>query len=208
MKKILISSIAAITLIAASHAQTFNMYVELGQLSNAEGQAITKSDALGFSILAAPYSVSTAEADTFFSGLSENLFTPGGDLEEGLTGLKSFLNGLTWSPLVASGNANLDFEAIGVSTSQFSRPLLVMFDAEDIASIGPGSQIGLVGGTSTAGSFGNTNYAFNAGVNSLSETYLGQSGSLQAATIVPEPSAYGLIAGALGLAWVMVRRRK
>jgi hypothetical protein len=208
MKKILASVVASLAIGSASYAQTFNMFVETGTLSNAEGQTISKSDTLGFSILAAPYAVSTQDADNFFAGLSSNLFDAEGNVETGIGDLKSFLSGLTWTPLVASGNENLDFQAMGVSTNQGSRPLLVMFDAADIESIAPGTQIGLVGGTSLAGSFGNTNYAFNAGVNSLSEEYLGTLGSLQAATIVPEPSSFALLAGVFGFAWVMVRRRK
>jgi len=163
MKKCIVIFSVILGSFSFGHSQTFNIFVEPGELFTATGTPISSSNQQGFNIFTAPYSVSTGDANDFFSTLEANLLSFD-EVATGVEELKTFLGSHSWTSLTSSDISGIDFEASSVTTSEGSRPLLFITDASSFSEIGLGSQIGLAGATTTAGSFGLTNYAFNAGM--------------------------------------------
>jgi hypothetical protein len=102
------------------------------------------------------------------------------------------------------GIFNGEIQAQGVG---FHAVFLVHDSNSGLGGLGIGNNFGVVTTTYTTQELLAEAIGFNTS-NSWDTFLLGDSGSLVLSTVVPEPSASAVIAGLLGLSFVMVRRRR
>lgn len=84
--------------------------------------------------------------------------------------------------------------------------VMIVHDGISLDGLEAGNNLGVVATTSPTLGLGSFTVGFNTS-KSWDTTLVGDSGSLTLASVVPEPSAFALIAGCFGLALAMVRRR-
>jgi len=75
-------------------------------------------------------------------------------------------------------------------------------------NVGGTDYLGVVATTAVTLGLGDLPIGFSTGANSWDTTLLGTAGSLNLASVVPEPSTYAALAGLCALGYVMVRRRR
>jgi len=75
-------------------------------------------------------------------------------------------------------------------------------------NVGGTDYLGVVATTAVTLGLGALPVGFLTGANSWDTTLLGTAGSLNLASVVPEPSTYAALAGLCALSFVMVRRRR
>lgn len=155
--------------------------------------------------------------DAVFSSFTGNELWSGLDTSISTDAYSNVLSVLNESGLGSSSSINPVPDTVPVSNlfqgavdsgSAGNHAVLVLHDggAGNVENLTVGNSFGVVTTTFETLEQGTTAVGFTKS-NSWDTFLLGNSGSIQMASVVPEPSAFALLAGCLGLAWVMVRRR-
>ncbi|PXA05502.1 hypothetical protein DDZ13_01125 [Coraliomargarita sinensis] len=200
------TGILALLLVSSSLlGQNINFTVEKGELFTASGNVFRNSDNSvdirdNFTVWAG--FAQGASLTNFETGLSN--FNSTSDLE----GLNTTLGSIAWTAVPQASGILAGVNDYGLNDKEGTvgdTPLLLITSSSSFDNLTSGDQVGLVGSTTTVVELATLTVNFNGG-NSWDTEYLGSLGSLTLQA-VPEPSAFALIAGCFGLAWVMVRRR-
>jgi hypothetical protein len=209
MKTLVIIISLLFAFLGFAKAQSFNILLEPGAIKDLTGNTVGHSAGLTVwyaqtnftadslsSIFSDPLSPTLAQiAELSAAGLpwfslDENSAGPGVDF---------------WETPGASVGGTLPRDS-GLAGSGQVRPIVAIFDGLGLDSLSAGDGFGLLLGNNFIGDLGPFTFQWpsNGGAFNIN---VGQSGSIQLASVVPEPSSFALIAGFFGLAWVMVRRR-
>ncbi|NBB78109.1 MAG: PEP-CTERM sorting domain-containing protein [Verrucomicrobia bacterium] len=192
-----------------SKAQSFNIIIEPGAIKDTTGTVVGRS--AGFTTWYAQTNFDTESLGAIFD-------TPKRPTLEQISQLSAA--DLSWSPLDATSASGFEFwETPGAATGNFLpressladtgevRPIVAIFDADDLDSLVEGSSFGLLIGSNFIGNLGPFSYQWpsNDGAFDIS---VGEPGSIQLVQAVPEPSSFAALAGVMTLGLVMMRRRR
>ena len=206
MKKLITTFLGLAVVSSFAFAQSFTITLNPGSLNTADGSTLTHSlqDSAGIGIY---YAVGTNTAAGYASSFGTSTSVSASAF--------SALGGLTWtsldqavSPYGASqywvnsgwnGGSGANVDASGGETI-----LIALTTGSTVGSTSDGDNVGLLASNVVVGGLGQTNLAFGTQFDVIAGSSIN---GLTMLTTVPEPSAYGAIAGLLALGCVMLRRR-
>lgn len=209
-KTLLPLALASSFALTTAYASSVNFSVEPDQIilngnpiSDKAERDANNIEALGFFVNDAVFSSFTG--NELWSGLDTSIST------DAYSNVLSVLNesGLgSADPIGDFGPSDNVFQGSIDSGSAGNHPVLILHDggAGNAENLTVGNSFAVVTSSFQTLDFGTESVGFTTN-NSWDTFLLGDSGSIQMASVVPEPSAFALLAGCLGLAWVMVRRR-
>lgn len=192
--------------------------LESGQLI-IDSTAVTGATIDNYSLTILGFYVS---GDDFSAFTNEEAFGLSGDI--GATQLQSIVDTLnsysssTYNAFTLTPTANVDGFGLLNTIADPNNPfdsgssgnhavMIVLEGNSSLGGLAVGDSIGVTATSSSTLELGDFTVGFTTGAGTWDNILVGTSGSLQLASVVPEPSAFALLAGSFGMAWVMVRRR-
>ena len=185
-------------------AQSFTITLNPGSLNTADGSTLTHSlqDSAGIGIYyavgtntaagyASSFGTSTSVSASAFRALGGLTWT---SLDQAVKGASQFWVNSGWN-----GGSGDNVDASGGETI-----LIALTTGSTVGSTSDGDNVGLLASNVVVGGLGQTNLAFGTQFDVIAGSSIN---GLTMLTTVPEPSAYGAIAGLLALGCVMLRRR-
>lgn len=182
-------------------AQTYTATVETDQVQSSTGSLINFGGTIGGQTLNLFHGV--VDASTDLDALFDPVVASGN-----LSGIISAFETITWSPMI-DGTAFPGLEwysDFGQSIAVGEKPVVAFMNAASPGDLIIGSEIGLVESVDIGSTLDNITTGFTTG--QPYTVIVGTPGSIQLTAIVPEPAHYAALLGALGLMFVMWRRRR
>ena len=204
MKKLITTFLGLAVVSSLAFAQSFTITLNPGSLNTADGSTLTHSlqDSAGIGIYyavgtntaagyASSFGTSTSVSASAFSALGGLTWT---SLDQAVKGASQFWVNSGWN-----GGSGANVDASGGETI-----LIALTTGSTVGSTSDGDNVGLLASNVVVGGLGQTNLAFGTQFDVIAGSSIN---GLTMLTTVPEPSAYGAIAGLLALGCVMLRRR-
>lgn len=204
MKKLITTFLGLAVVSSFAFAQSFTITLNPGSLNTADGSTLTHSlqDSAGIGIYyavgtntaagyASSFGTSTSVSASAFSALGGLTWT---SLDQAVKGASQFWVNSGWN-----GGSGANVDASGGETI-----LIALTTGSTVGSTSDGDNVGLLASNVVVGGLGQTNLAFGTQFDVIAGSSIN---GLTMLTTVPEPSAYGAIAGLLALGCVMLRRR-
>ena len=192
----------------AVNAQSYLIFIENDQLLDPSGSPVDFGGTVGGQTVNVFYGLVANNFDFGFSSATPILTPTLSDL--------SALSSVSWSPMLnafAATGGFADFMTPGADTFSLlpaavgQKPIVAIMNAAGPGSLQVGSAVALVQGTEFLSTLDNRQMSVGPNYGGLS-ALIGQSGSIQMVTVVPEPATYALMFGALGLGLVLWRRMR
>ncbi|MAV84949.1 MAG: hypothetical protein CML11_03955 [Puniceicoccaceae bacterium] len=204
MKKLITTFLGLAVVSSFAFAQSFTITLNPGSLNTADGSTLTHSlqDSAGIGIYyavgtntaagyASSFGTSTSVSASAFSALGGLTWT---SLDQAVSGASQYWVNSGWN-----GGSGANVDASGGETI-----LIALTTGSTVGSTSDGDNVGLLASNVVVGGLGQTNLAFGTQFDVIAGSSIN---GLTMLTTVPEPSAYGAIAGLLALGCVMLRRR-
>ena len=200
----------SILLLAAplGNAQSYVIYIENDQLLDPSGTPVNFGGTVGGNTVNVFYGLVSSSFNYGFGSSTPILNPTLSDL--------SALSSVTWSPMVDASTLTggfADFMTPGGESPVFLpasvgvKPVVAIMNAAGPGSLQAGSAVALLEGVPFLSTLDDRQMSVGPNIGGLT-ALIGQSGSIQMVTVVPEPATYALALGALGLGLVLWRRMR
>jgi hypothetical protein len=202
--KLLIALLAGgMTLGTQLSAQSFTAFIETNQVFLSDGTPVGFGDV---NVFFGTSKNTIAELNAAIDPLVDDAIATAN-----LQPLIDALSAISWTAMGPGPNASVDwFSGFNIPAEIGDYPVLAIMDAAGPGALVPGSQIGFLASPAVLAS---EFTALTAGLGSslpgatVMEVIVGTPGSITL-TAVPEPAHFAMIFGALGLGFVLWRRRR
>ncbi|MCC5839612.1 MAG: PEP-CTERM sorting domain-containing protein [Opitutales bacterium] len=216
MKKILVlSTVLALSSVSALSAQQITFRAEFDSVL-VNGLTVGSDNRTDQSIFGLGFFVPVADFASFVASPSWSLETQGEVTLEELSRILTYITerpgfasvaDIGTPPAAAPVGAGMLNRTLNPGAADFHAVFIIHDSPTGPAGLGAGSNFGVVATSFPSPAGGTVPIGFNSTLHQWDRFLVGDSGSIQLATVIPEPSTYAALFGIFALAGVMIRRR-